>query len=92
MDILRVFRDLPGGPVVKNPSCNAGDAGLIPGQETKIPHAVGQLSPHAPQLESPQPATNKAARSAALMPQLERSPHTTTKSRRTATKDPACCS
>ena len=27
-------------PVVKNPPCNAGDAGLIPGQGTKIPHAV----------------------------------------------------
>ena len=25
---------------------NAGDAGLIPGRETKIPHAVEQLSPH----------------------------------------------
>ena len=24
---------------------NAGDAGLIPGRETKIPHAVEQLSP-----------------------------------------------
>ena len=25
----------PGGAVVKNPPSNAGDAGLIPGQETK---------------------------------------------------------
>ena len=33
-----------GGPVVKNLPCNAGDAGLIPGQRTKIPHAAGQLS------------------------------------------------
>ena len=40
-------RDFPGGPVVKNPPCNAGDAGLIPAQGTKIPHAVGQPSPHA---------------------------------------------
>ena len=23
---------------------NAGDMGLIPGQETKVPHAVGQLN------------------------------------------------
>ena len=30
--------DLPGGPVVKNPTCNAEDVGLIPGQRTKIPH------------------------------------------------------
>ena len=40
-------RDFPGGPVVKNPPSNAGDVGLIPGQGTKIPHAMGQLSPHA---------------------------------------------
>ena len=39
--------DFPGGPVVKNLSCNEGDAGSIPGQGTKIPHAVGQLSPRA---------------------------------------------
>ena len=37
-------RDLPGGPVVKNPPWNAGDEGSIPDQGTKIPHAVGQLS------------------------------------------------
>ena len=39
--------DSPGGPVVKNPPCNAGDAGLIPGQGTRIPHAARQLSWHA---------------------------------------------
>ena len=33
------------GPVVKNPPCNAGKAGLIPGQGTKIPRAPGQQSP-----------------------------------------------
>ena len=32
-------RDFPGGPVVKNTSCNAGDKGSIPGRGTKIPHA-----------------------------------------------------
>ena len=37
-------RDFPGGPVVKNPSCNAGHASSVPGRGTKIPHAVGQLS------------------------------------------------
>ena len=36
-------RNLPGGPVVKNPPSNAGDKGSIPGWGTKIPHAVGQL-------------------------------------------------
>ena len=40
------FRDFPGGPVVKNPPCNAGDEGSIPGQGTKIPYASGQLSLH----------------------------------------------
>ena len=32
-------RDFPGGPVVKNVPSNAGDASLIPGQGSKIPHA-----------------------------------------------------
>ena len=45
--------DFPGGPVVKNLPCNAGDAGLLPGQRTKIPHAAGQLSPHATTTELP---------------------------------------
>ena len=40
-------RDFPGSPVVKNPPCNAGNAGVIPGQGTKIPHAVEQLNTHA---------------------------------------------
>ena len=30
--------------MVKNLPCNAGDTGLIPGQGTRIPHAMGQLS------------------------------------------------
>ena len=34
-----LFRDFPGGTVVKDSPCNAGDTGLIPGQGTKIPHA-----------------------------------------------------
>ena len=33
--------------MVKNLPSNAGDVGSIPGQGTKIPHAAGQLSPHA---------------------------------------------
>ena len=39
--------DFPGGPVVKNPPSNAGDMGSIAGQGTKIPHAMGQLTPCA---------------------------------------------
>ena len=37
---------------LRNLSGNAEDAGSIPGQETKIPHAVEQLSSQAPQLLS----------------------------------------
>ena len=36
----------PGGPVVKNPPCNAGDAGLIPGWAAKIPHIEEQPEHH----------------------------------------------
>ena len=38
-------KDFPGGPVVKNLLSNAGETSLIPDQRTKIPHAMGQLSP-----------------------------------------------
>ena len=57
-------RDFPGGTVVKNLPSNAGDMGLIPHRGTKIPQAVGQLSPHA--------ATTEPTCSRACMPQLER--------------------
>ena len=43
--------DFTGGPVVKNPPSNAGDAGSTPGWGTKIPHAAGQLSPCATTIE-----------------------------------------
>ena len=33
--------------MVKNLPSNAGDVGSIPGGGTKIPHAMGQLSPRA---------------------------------------------
>ena len=39
------FGDFPGGPVVKTLPHNAGDANSIPGQGTKVPRAVEQLSP-----------------------------------------------
>ena len=44
---VKCNRDSPGGPVVKNPSCNAEDTSSIPGWGAKIPHATGQLSPCA---------------------------------------------
>ena len=36
-----------GGPVVKDLPSSAGNTNLIPGAGSKIPHTVGQLSPHA---------------------------------------------
>ena len=66
--------DFPGGPVVENPSCNAGDAGSIPGGGTKMPYAAGQLSPHT--------TTTEPRCSGAHMPQPE--------NLRTATNEPAC--
>jgi len=36
--------DFPGGSLVENSPSSARDMGSIPGQETKIPHLVGQLS------------------------------------------------
>ena len=65
------IRGFPGGPEVKNSPSNTGDMGSISGRGTKIPHAREQLSLHA---ENSEPA-----RSGAHMPQLERSPHATTK-------------
>ena len=35
------YWDFLGGPGVRNLPSNAGDDGLIPGQETKIPYAMG---------------------------------------------------
>ena len=39
--------DFPYGTMVKNLPSNAEHVGSIPGQKTKIPLAVGQLSPGA---------------------------------------------
>ena len=40
------FGVFPGGPVVKNLPCNAGEIGSIPGRGNKTPHAAEQLSLH----------------------------------------------
>ena len=63
--------------MVKNPPSNAGDVGSMPGGGTKIPHAVGQLSPCATTTE-PHATTRESLRA-------------TTKSPCTAMRDPACC-
>ena len=51
--------DFPGGPVVKNPPSNAGDAGSIPGWGTEIPHTTGQLSPRATTTEPAHSGTHE---------------------------------
>ena len=51
--------DFPGGPVVKNLPCNSGDMGLISGWGTKIPHAMGKLSPGATAAE-PAPCNERS--------------------------------
>ena len=66
--------DVSGGPVLKNLSCSAGDAGSIPGRVTRIPHAAGHLSPSA--------TITEPTCSGAQVPQLE--------GPGTATKDPEC--
>ena len=38
-------REVPGDPEVKNPPCNAGETGMIPGPGPKTPHTARQLSP-----------------------------------------------
>ena len=58
-----VSRNFSAGSVVKNLPCNVGDAGSIPGQGTKIPHAVKQLSLQA--------ATTEPAHSGPKGPKLE---------------------
>ena len=78
----------PGGPAVKNPASNAGDAGSIPRQGTKISHATGQLSPRATTTELvrlnerahvPEPMC-----SGARAPQLEKeNPHAITREKPT---------
>ena len=40
----KCWKNFPGGPLVKNLPCNAGDVGLLPAWGTKIPHAAEQLS------------------------------------------------
>ena len=87
--------NFPGSPVVKNPPSNAGDAGLILGQGSKIPHVAGQ-----PSLRALEPARHdyRACMPQLLSPrnlelvrhQLERSPRTATKSQHATVKDPTC--
>ena len=68
--------------MVKNPPSNAGNEGLIPGQGTKIPSAMGQLTTEPSHSGACAPQLEKSA------PQLEKSPCATTKSPHAAMKIP----
>ena len=57
---MRVFS---GSPEVKNSSCKVGDEGSIPGQGTKTPHVMEQLSQHV--------VTTEPAHSGQSMPHNE---------------------
>ena len=50
------YRDISGGPVVKNLPSNAGDVSSIPGQGTKIICAAGQLRPRVTIIEPEHPS------------------------------------
>ena len=54
--------EFPGGPVVKNPPCDADASGLISAWGTRILHATQQLRPCA--------RTAEPAHAAACVPQL----------------------
>ena len=52
-----VGQGVPGGPVVENPSCNAGDTGSIPGLGRS--HVLRDNRTQAPQLLRPSAATTE---------------------------------
>ena len=85
----KTWGDIHGDLVadLKNLPSNAGEAGLISGQGTKIPHATGQLSPRATTTKlvclnerACMLQTTEPTRSGPHVPQLEReNPHATTR-------------
>ena len=83
--IKQINRDFPGGPVVKSPPCNAGDASLIPGQGTKIRHATGQLSVCATTTELLR--LNQSPHSANYRAHVLWNPHATTREEK---RKPGC--
>ena len=57
-----IWRDLPGGSVVKNQPSNAGNVGSFPGHGIKIPHALEQPSPRTITEVSPRAITREACK------------------------------
>ena len=84
MALKKLFRDFPGGTVVKNPPANAGDTGSIPGPgRPRMPQsnwacAPQLLSLHSracePQLLSLRATTTEARVPRAHAPQQEKLP------------------
>ena len=80
----KIFRDFPGGAVVKNPPANAGDTGSSPGPgRFHMPRSNWAREPqllslrsraHAPQLLSPRATTTEAHAPRARAPQQEKPP------------------
>ena len=58
--------------MVENPTCNAGEAGLLPAQGTKIPHAAEQLSPKATATEGSHSRARALQRKSRVPPQRAR--------------------
>ena len=54
--------------MVKNLPCSVGDMGSIPGRETKMPQAAGQLIPQATTTEPMHHQKNKIKASVKLCP------------------------
>ena len=52
--MIQWLRDFSDDSVVKNMPSNAGNTGTIPGQGTKVPHAMGQLNLCAGENGAPQ--------------------------------------
>ena len=75
--------DFPGGPVVKNPPFNTGNASSIPSRGIKIPHAMGRLSLLA--------ATTEPTYSRARAPQPEKALCHDWRNPAHHSKEPPCC-
>ena len=84
--IRRVSRDLPGSPWLRLHASNAGGVGSIPGQGTKIPHAVWHSQKKKKVRVSPRERTHKPRGISVTPPNISDSkiwaPVTTLKRRR----------
>ena len=73
----QVCGDFPGGPVVKNPPSNAGHTGSIPSQGTQM-HMPRETTPSGCNQSPGAPEPILCNQRSLHVPQLEKSPRTTT--------------